>query len=266
MDNTPSPEAAGVLAFYHQISTLQQQIVESQLDVLTTVAAQMADIVRRGERIFSFGTGHSHMLCEESFYRAGGIAAAVPMLRPSVLMLHESPRMSSQVERMPELAVAVLDEYDPRPGEMLIVYTGSGVNGLPIQMAIEARRRGLVVVGVCSLKYAAVAPLSPVGKRLPEVVDYVIDNFGEPGDALLELEGSPWRVTASSTIAGALIWNCLLAGAAFRLNTEGANLPIFASFNMPGAADHNAGILEKWSRVNPHLPSRNLQVPPQATE
>jgi uncharacterized phosphosugar-binding protein len=73
-------------------------------------------------------------------------------------------------------------------------------------------------------------------------------------------------VAASSTIAGALIWNCLLAGAVYRLNAEGAELPLFASFNMPGAADHNAGILEKWSRLNPHLPDRNIHVPPPAAK
>lgn len=250
----------GILQFYRQISDLQRHVVETQLDVLSEVAGEMAAVIRRDERIFTFGTGHSHMLTEESFYRAGGVPAAVPMFVPMVLMLHESARLSSQVERMPELATPLLDEYEPQPGELLFVYADSGVNGLPVQLAIEARQRGLTVVGVCSLKYTRIAPLSKVGKRLDEVVDYLIDNHGIPGDALVEVEGTPWRVAASSTITGALIWNCLLTEAIFRLSENMEDLPVFASFNMRGAAQHNETILEKWSRINTHLPDRNIKV------
>ena len=250
----------GIRRYYEQIRQLQSQVIESQMDLLETIARQMAEVVRRDGRIFTFGTGHSHMLAEESFYRAGGIAAAVPMFAPMILMLHESARLSSQVERMPELAPALLDEYEPQAGEMLFIYADSGVNGLPVQLAIEARRLGVIVVGVCSFKYTAMAPLSKVGKRLPEVVDYAIDNSGTPGDALVELQDVPWRVGASSTIVGALIWHCLLTEAVFQLQAVGAEIPLFASFNMPGAGEHNAGILEKWSRLNPHLPDRNIKI------
>lgn len=250
----------GVRRYYEQIRQLQSQVIETQLDVLGTIAGKMAEVVLRDGRVFTFGTGHSHMLAEESYYRAGGIAAAVPMFAPMILMLHESARLSSQIERMPELATALLDEYEPQAGEMLLIYADSGVNGLPVQLAIEARQRGVIVVGICSFKYTALAPLSKVGKRLPEVVDYAIDNYGTPGDALVEVQGLPWRVGASSTIAGALIWHCLLTEAVFRLQAAGAEIPLFASFNMPDAAEHNAGILEKWSRSNPHLPDRNIKL------
>jgi len=250
----------GIMAYYQQITALQKQVIESQMETLNEVAGRMGEVIRRDGRIFTFGTGHSHMLAEESYYRAGGIAAAVPMFVPVILMLHESARMSSQVERMPELATPLLDEYEPQTGEMLFVYADSGVNGLPVQLAIEARQRGVTVVGVCSLKYTRIAPLSKVGLRLNEVVDYVIDNHGTPGDALVEVEGSSWRVGASSTIAGALIWNSLLTETIFRLSETIPELPVFASFNMQGATQHNEKILRKWSKINPHLPDRNIKV------
>jgi uncharacterized phosphosugar-binding protein len=161
---------------------------------------------------------------------------------------------------LPELATPLLDEYEPQAGELLFVYADSGVNGLPVQLAIEARERGVIVVGVCSLQYTRIAPLSKVGKRLNEVVDYLIDNHGTPGDALVEVAGSSWRVAASSTISGALIWNCLLTETIFRLSDRMDDLPVFASFNMQGAAQHNEVILEKWSRINPHLPDRNIKI------
>jgi len=250
----------GIQTYFDRVTELQAQVIHSQMDILGEIAGKMAEVVKCDGRIFTFGTGHSHILAEESYYRAGGVAAAVPMFVPMILMLHESARMSSQVERMPELASALIDEYEPQAGEMLFIYADSGVNGLPVQLAIEARQRGVIVVGVCSFKYTSIAPLSKVGKRLNEVVDYALDNHGVPGDALVELRNTPWRVAASSTLTGAMIWNCLLTEMAFRLLDEKSGLPIFASFNMSGAAEHNQAILKKWSRINPHLPDRNIKV------
>lgn len=257
MTNKPGD---GVQSYYQAVRELQQQAIESQQDGLTEVGARMAEIIKARQRIFLFGTGHSHMLCEEAFYRAGGVLAAVPMFAPMVLQLHENARLSAMMERMPELAYAILDEYDPQPGEMLIVYADSGSNELPVQLAIEARERGVIVVGVGSFKYARIAPKTVVGKTLFEVVDYAIDNHGVPGDALVALEGTDWRVAASSTVIGATIWNCILTEAVFRLHADGQPLPITASFNMPGAAEHNAQLLREWSQINPHLPARNISV------
>ena len=81
----------------------------------------------------------------------------------------------------------------------------------------------------------------------------MIDNGGEPGDALVKIEGTSWRVGPSSTIIGALIWNCLLTECVQRLQASGAPIPVFASLNMPGAKEHNARLMDKWQELNPHL-------------
>lgn len=249
----------GIHAYLQAVTDLQREVIERQHETLQQIAARMAQVVHNEGRIFLFGTGHSHMLAEEAYYRAGGIPAAVPMFRPMILMLHESARLSSQMERMKELATPILDEYDPQPDELLFVYADSGSNSLPVQMAIEARARGLTVVGVCSLQYAGVAPLCAVGKKLPEVVDFVVDNGGTPGDALVDVPGLPWRVAASSTVVGATIWNCLLVETVWRLAQLQKSVPVIASFNMEGAPEHNESLLRKWSRINPHLPPRGLE-------
>ncbi len=254
------PALSGIQRYYQEITRLQQKAVEDQLETLAEIAEAMSQVIAQEKRIFLFGTGHSHMLAEEAYFRAGGIAAAVPLFVPQVLMLHESALMSSRLERMPELARPVLDEYDPQPGEILFVFADSGSNALPVQVAIEAGARGLTTVGVCSLKYARTAPLSAAGKKLYEVTDYVLDNGGVPGDALVQVEGLPWRVAASSTIVGATLWNCLLSGAVSHLAGEAAGLAVFASYNMPGASEHNQRVLAKWSRINPHLPARSLKT------
>jgi uncharacterized phosphosugar-binding protein len=83
-------------------------------------------------------------------------------------------------------------------------------------------------------------------------VDYTIDNLGLPGDGLVSLEGSAWRVGPSSTIIGAMILNSLIVEVIQRLAREGTP-PVFASFNMKGAEEHNRGLLKKWGALNPHL-------------
>lgn len=244
----------GITGFYNAIKEMQEKILSSQMELLETVAGLMADSVRQNKRIFIFGTGHSHMLMEEAFYRAGGIAAAVPIFITS-LMLHESAGLSSRMERVAGLAGPILDQYSPEAGDLIFIYSNSGVNQLPVELAMEAKSRGLAVIAICSTEYAKIAPLSSLQKRLFDVADYTIDNCGIPGDAVLAIEGYPWRVGSSSTISGALIWNCLLSEAVFRLSQQTSDLPIFASFNMAGAQAHNEEILGKWSAINRHLPS-----------
>jgi len=252
-------QPSGIQRYYESITRLQAEVIESQQVTLSQVAEKMAEVIARDGRIFLFGTGHSHLLVEETFFRAGGLAAAVPMFAPQVLMLHESARMSSQLERLSELATPILDEYDPQPGEIFMVFADSGSNALPVQMAIEAKQRGLTTVWLGSLKYARIAPLSVLGKKLYEVVDYVIDNGGTPGDAMMDVQGLPWRTAASSTLMGALVWNCLLTEIVQRLIKAGIEVPIFASYNLPGAIEHNQSILDKWSRLNPHLSARTIK-------
>jgi len=238
--------------YLQAITQLQTRVVESQRAVLVEIAEKMTETTQKDLRIFTFGTGHSHMLAEESFYRAGGLANAVPILAEH-FMLHNLPSVGSRLERTAGLANMILDRYAPAVGEMLFVFSNSGVNHLPVEMAIRGRERGLFVVGISSFAYARQAPLSDLGLRLDEASDLALDNGGVPGDALLELDGLNWRVAPSSTILSVLLWNCLVAETAQRLQKSGITPPIYASLNVEGAAKHNESLLAKWRPRNIHL-------------
>jgi len=238
--------------YLQAVRELQTRVVEGQRANLIEVAERMAETTRRDQRIFLFGTGHSHLLAEEGFYRAGGLANVVPILTEH-LMLHHLPTLGSHLERMPGLADMILDRYLPEPGEMLFVFSNSGVNRLPVEIALQGRERKLFVVGVSSFAYARQAPLSDLGLRLDESVDLALDNGGIPGDALLELGDYSWRVAPSSTVICALIWNCLVSETAHILIKSGITPPIFVSINVAGAAEHNQALLEKWRPRNIHL-------------
>ncbi|HEY3308903.1 MAG TPA: SIS domain-containing protein [Desulfuromonadaceae bacterium] len=245
-------EQSGIETFSKAVHSLETQVIESQRELLGEVAARMAKTVAGDGRIFVFGTGHSHMLMEEGFYRAGGLPAVV-MLSSTALMVHENPILSGRLERMPGLADSLLSRYNPQPDEMIFVFSNSGTNHLPVEMALLGHERGLGVVSVCSMAYARVAPLSAIGKRLYEVADYALDNGGQPGDALVPVPGSDWRVGPSSTIINALLWNCLVVETIWRLQRLGQELPVIASLNMTGAAEHNEKLFAKWRKINPQL-------------
>jgi uncharacterized phosphosugar-binding protein len=238
--------------YLRAINELQTRVVEGQRARLIQAAEKMAETTQRDQRIFLFGTGHSHLLAEEGFYRAGGLANVVPILSEH-FMLHSLPELGSRLERTPGLAELILDRYIPKAGEMLFVFSNSGVNRLPVELALRGRERGMFVVSISSLVYAQQAPLSDLGVRLDQAVDLALDNGGIPGDALLELPDFSWRVAPSSTVIGATLWNCLVAETAHLLLTSDIQPPIFVSINVQGAAEHNRALLEKWRPRNIHL-------------
>lgn len=226
-------------------------LLESQSAALAEAVEAVSSALLNDRMIYLFGTGHSHMLAEEGHYRAGGLAAVCPVLF-SMLMLHEGAVLSTQLERTSGLAKGLLDRYQPEAGSVLIIFSNSGVNALPVELALTARERGLKVVAVVALRYAASVPTGPAGHKLADVADIVIDNQGVPGDALMRLP-SGYAVGPLSTIAGAFILNAILAEACVRLEAQGLTPPVFISGNMPNASAHNAALVARYRARNPHL-------------
>ena len=94
----------GIDAYFRAVAELQQRVLATQRDLLASVAAaKWPTCILAGNRIFVFGTGHSHMLAEEGYARAGGLLSVVPIFY-TALMLHESIPLSAKVERTPGLA------------------------------------------------------------------------------------------------------------------------------------------------------------------
>lgn len=244
--------ANGIRAYFETVRAMQEAAVLGQEEILRAVAAEMVRVIRADGRIFLFGTGHSHLLAEEGHLRAGGLAPVTPILLTG-LMMHENPLLGSQIERTPGLAQGILARYAPQPGELLVIFSNSGVNRLPVEMAQQAVELGLTVVAVCSLAYARVAPLSDLGVRLTDVADFVLDNGGQPGDAAIPVPGTAWRTGPTSTVVGATLWNCLVTQTALTLAAAGETPPLYASFNMAGAREHDQALFTAWRGRNPHL-------------
>ena len=245
-------KTSGARAYIEAVRARLDAIAESEMGGIEAAARAVAETIERGGIVFLFGTGHSHMLAEEGHYRAGGFAAVCPVLSSS-LMLHEGAVSSTTLERTRGLGPAVLSRYRPTAQDLLIVFSNSGVNNVPVETALAAKERGMTVIAVVAREYAAQVPAGDTGQKLMDVADIVLDNQGVPGDALVAVGEAGLRVGPLSTVAGAFILNAILTEAAVQLDAKGVELPVYISANMPNAPAHNAALVERFRRRNPHL-------------
>lgn len=222
---------------------LMKKIIESQMLAIKRAAELVATAVAGGHIVHVFGVGHSHIIAEEAFFRAGGLAPVNAILEPC-LMLHEGALKSTRLENIAGLAQVLLDYYEVKKGDVLIIASNSGVNVVPVEMAVFAHNRGVSTVAITSVAYSRM--LKGQGKALFEVVDVVIDNMGEPGDAFLELPGVPQRVGPTSTVVGAAIINTIMIEATYTLQRMGLQPPIYMSSHLPGATAHNLELVQRY--------------------
>ena len=246
------PKNAGAHAYMHAIRALLDKISQTQEQAIDQAANAIIKSIESGGMVYLFGTGHSHMLAEEGHNRAGGLAPVCPILSTN-LMIHESASSASRLERLTGLASILLVRYQLTPKDVLIIFSNSGVNAVPVEMAILGKQIGLTVIAVVALEYAMHAPLSPLGKRLNEVADIIIDNQGPRGDALIAIKGTDLKVGAPSTITGAFILNAIFTEVAWRMADAGELPPVYISGNMPNAAEHNLALKIRYRDRNPHL-------------
>ena len=244
---------SGAERYLEQVVAMIQRLRSEQLGQIHQAATMVAEVMREDGLVHIFGTGHSHMLAEEGLYRAGGLAPINAILE-SALMLHEGATASTKMERLSGYSRIVADKHDFREGDLLIVVSNSGVNAVPVEMALLAREAGMKVVAVCSLAYSRAATLKPeVPARLYEIADLTLDNLGEPGDAVVEVDGGGLKVGPTSTVVGAALLNAVFVEAVSLLSADGAELPVYRSSNMPGAPEHNRHLVERFRRRVKHL-------------
>ena len=202
------------------------------MDRIVEAGKVVANAIVQGGTLHIFGTGHSHMLAEELYVRAGGLTCVNAILEPS-LMLHKDPARATELERQEGLAAEILAKHEMRAGDVVIVASNSGRNPVPIEMALLARKRGLAIIALTSLAHSqAVASRHFSGQRLFEVADVVLDNGGEMGDAILEVERLAIKACPTSTVVGAAILNAVMATAIEDLLSKGFVPSVLVSSNV----------------------------------
>lgn len=234
--------------------------VESIIKKITADGANIekaADVIARtlmnNKRIYLFGTGHSHMLAEELFYRAGGLVNVQPVLIDE-LMLHISASASTLAERKEGMAERIFSEYSMGADDTVIIISNSGRNGVIVDMALLCREKGLNVIALTNLEHSmSGASRHKSGKRLCEIAHIVLDNGGCVGDACMEVEGVEGKICPTSTVCGALILNAVVAEAVDICAKQGFVPDHFASSNIDGGDAINNILVEKYKKELKHL-------------
>lgn len=140
-----------------------REIDETQGPAIDAAASLIVESVVNGGTWDLYDTGH--MLMREAVGRAGGLTMVTP-IRVEVRVEHESrPRaippnpkrlFLDQIRDLPEyiLARAQLDA-----GHVLMIGSVSGVNLLPVELAVRARLMGVKTIGLTSV--SAFARMTP---------------------------------------------------------------------------------------------------------
>lgn len=249
-DTMTNPESLS-LGYLAAIKELLDKAVGGQQEAIVQAAQVIAGSLAGGGLLHLFGAGHSHMLVEELYGRAGGLTPVNAILIPR-LMLHEDMVQSTLLERREELAQEILADQPLQPGDVMLVISNSGRNGLSIELARLARQQGLSVIALTAVDYSrTLSSRHSTGLRLLEVADIVLDNHGQVGDACLALPDLNIRTGPTSTIVGAAVLDAVMVEVIARLVRLGVTPPVLVSVNLVGADE--SGSMAALARAGQRL-------------
>lgn len=241
---------SSVIEIFNRIENTQSENIKKAADL-------MADCTKKGGIIHAFGAGHSHLVAEDVFWRGGTLANIHAILEPGITG-HVEITKSEYMEKLEGIGKIIVDYHRLNSPDIIIVISNSGNNIVPIDVAIEASKRGVKVIAITSLDYTNhLKTLHPSGHKLKDVADVVIDNCCPIGDAVLSFKDLPMKIGAVSTVAGTLIVHSLIVQAVENLLKQGVRPDVYFNgslmANSKEVEEYNKKIIDKY-----YLRIRNL--------
>lgn len=204
-----------------------KQIKTTQLEAIAQASEMCADTIGNGGLVYLFGSGHSRMAVEEIFPRYGSYAGFYPIVELAVTYHNQvvgcnGQRQALFLENVPGYAEVILRNFTFVPADCMIVFSNSGTNILPIEMAMGAKARDMPVIAVSSLAHSrASTSKHATGKRLCDIAHLTIDNCNPPGDAVVEIPNLAHPVGPTSSIGTLAIANAIKCRVAELLTRRG---------------------------------------------
>ncbi len=228
------------------VERLLERIANEERAALERAAAALLEVIKQDGLLHVVGAGHSAIIGEELFYRAGGLAIVNPLINTDITVAHGAER-STALEKLPGYARTLLQHAGIEPRDAVLVVSTSGVNEFPVEAALYAKEVGARTLGLTAVDYSAkLPPRNSYEKRLFEIVDIVLDNKVPPGDAVLELPGLEVLVAPVSTITAAFIVNSIVALTVERALQEGLKPPVWLSAHLDGVDEYNGKFFARY--------------------
>lgn len=215
----------------------------------TEAIEQAAELLLEAEKgkhtIYTFGSGHSHMIGQDIYARAGGYAKVYP-INEIEMTLATHPTKSTTLERTASYADVLDAIYTVEKGDVLIVTSNSGRNPLVIEYTMRARKKGAKIIAITSLSHSkTIASRHESGLRLFELADVVLDNHAPYGDATTPIDDT-CSMGPVSTLTGCFLAQCVMGRFVELLKEHGMDAPVFASSNMDGADERNRELFQRY--------------------
>jgi uncharacterized phosphosugar-binding protein len=236
--------------YLDEVRAVIDRVADTGTPNIGAAAGLIVAALRRGGILQAFGTGHSEAVAMDFAGRAGGLVPTNRiLLRDLVVFGDEAPEIlhDEKLERDPAIAHRLYEIAAPRPQDVFVMASQSGINGGVVEMALLIKQRGHHLIAITSAQHTArVSPRHPSGKRLADIADVVLDNGAPYGDALLPLAGGG-TVCPVSSITNALIAQLLVAEVVRRIEAAGEVAPVYLSANVPGGDEHNHTLESRYA-------------------
>jgi len=240
--------------YFKNMKQVLEKIRETQMDAINRSAEVITDSLLNEGVWHVMDTGH--MLMYEAIGRTGGLMAVRPVrvslevnnpTRYREAVINKKRVFMDSIEGLPEY---IINKSNMVAGDVLLVGSVTGINFLPVEMAIYAKKRGICVIGLTSVKYSSYLDSKHLsGKKLFEVCDIVLDNCADIGDTLVYVDELEQGICPASGIAASYIMWALQSRVIELMLEKGKRPHIYKNNHLPGAGEFNSQAWNEYEKM-----------------
>ncbi|MBN1387160.1 MAG: sugar isomerase domain-containing protein [Bacteroidales bacterium] len=219
---------------------VMKRIEETQIDNIRLAAEAMAATIECEHWVHTFGCGHATLPIEEMYPRIGGFVGFHPMIElPLTFFTRITGEMGVHqfvfLERVEGYGVEIMKGYNFDERDIMWLFSHSGINNVNIDIALEARKKGMKVIVFGSAEEAkGKKTRHSCGKTIFELADIIVDTCVPLEDASVSLKNHRDKIGPVSTMAfTTCVWMTITTVAEI-LADKGIRLYIHPSHNVPG--------------------------------
>jgi uncharacterized phosphosugar-binding protein len=219
---------------------VMNEIEDTQLANIQKAAEAMADSIACGRWVHTFGCGHATIPIEEMYPRIGGFVGFHPMVElPLTFFTRITGEMGVHqfvfLERVEGYGTEIMKGYNFDTRDTMWIFSHSGINNVNIDVALEAKKKGMKVIAYGSAAAAkGKQTRHSSGKTIFDIADIVVDSCAPIEDATVPIKNHQDKLGPVSTMAFiTCVWMTVITVAEILVD-RGFKLHIHPSHNVPG--------------------------------